>query len=150
MVQQLQQQADGKQAELQMKQQTEQGKMQASLMTDQAKLDFEREKFAMEMQLEQARLQLEQARLQLDQMSMQMNAQSSERDFTLKQEANKPKAENDDSIREAVSDISEALAVIINKINEPKQFTYDANGRVVAIGDRQVIRDESGKIQTLN
>lgn len=150
MLQQLQQQADGKQAEVQAKQQTEQGKLQASVMTDQAKLEFEREKFAMQMQLEQARLQLEQSRFQLEQVNTQLTAQSSEREFALKQEAAKPKAENDESIRQAVENISEALAMIITKMNEPKPFTYDAQGRIAAVGDRQVIRDGSGRIQTLN
>jgi len=145
MLQEVQKKAEGKEMEISAKAQSDSARLDAEDRRHAIDIQNDREKFAAEMQFK-----YEQEK---------RNAASVDREFEHKRQVDGLSAGGETlntfaqalaSITEMLSGTTQVLSEIVEKIRAPKPVVYDKDGRIVSVGDRQVIRGADGKVELLN
>lgn len=148
--------AEGKQAELQMKAQTQQAELQLKAKGQQQDAEFRMQEGAAKLRLEQERLAMDRERLEMDRARLGMELQTRETENAARsQEAAGQMAQGADVLSGMVS---EAFAAVLDEIRGGNQalaemMTHlgaaiqDGNSQIVGAmtAPKELIRDESGR-----
>jgi hypothetical protein len=149
MLQDAMQKADGKQMEVQTKAQTEQARMALDDRKTAMQIEAEDRRHAATLAQQREQFQME---LALKYAQHQQTAQDGEREFNHKREVEglSDGGQKVEAIYQALDSISQAVAYLVEKMNAPKPIVYDQYGKVVSVGDRQVVRGPDGRAEMLN